>query len=38
MVEEENLRVLVIDSMNGFLNAMPHEQFSPCNCMSCSAI
>jgi circadian clock protein KaiC len=27
LVEEENLRVLVIDSMNGLLNAMPHEQF-----------
>lgn len=27
VVEEENLRVLVIDSMNGLLNAMPHEQF-----------
>lgn len=27
MVDEENLRLLVIDSMNGFLNAMPHEQF-----------
>lgn len=27
MVDEENLRVVVIDSMNGFLNAMPHEQF-----------
>ncbi len=27
LVEEENLRVLVVDSMNGFLNAMPHEQF-----------
>jgi circadian clock protein KaiC len=27
MVDEEHLRVLVIDSMNGFLNAMPHEQF-----------
>jgi circadian clock protein KaiC len=27
LVEEEHLRVLVIDSMNGFLNAMPHEQF-----------
>jgi circadian clock protein KaiC len=27
LVEEQNLRVLVIDSMNGFLNAMPHEQF-----------
>lgn len=27
MVDQENLRVLVIDSMNGFLNAMPHEQF-----------
>jgi circadian clock protein KaiC len=27
LAEEEDLRVLVIDSMNGFLNAMPHEQF-----------
>ncbi|HEY3988341.1 MAG TPA: ATPase domain-containing protein [Acidobacteriaceae bacterium] len=27
LVDEENLRVLVIDSMNGLLNAMPHEQF-----------
>ena len=27
LVEEENLRVLVIDSMNGLLNAMPNEQF-----------
>jgi circadian clock protein KaiC len=27
LVEKENLRLLVIDSMNGFLNAMPHEQF-----------
>ena len=27
MVDEENLRIVVIDSMNGFLNAMPHEQF-----------
>jgi circadian clock protein KaiC len=27
MVDEEGLRLLVIDSMNGFLNAMPHEQF-----------
>jgi len=27
MVEEQHLRVMVIDSMNGFLNAMPHEQF-----------
>lgn len=26
-VEQEGLRVLVIDSMNGLLNAMPHEQF-----------
>ncbi len=26
-VDEENLRVVVIDSMNGFLNAMPHEKF-----------
>lgn len=27
MVDEDHLRVLVIDSMNGFLNAMPHEKF-----------
>ncbi len=27
MVEEHALRIVVIDSMNGFLNAMPHEQF-----------
>lgn len=27
LVDEENLRVVVIDSMNGLLNAMPHEQF-----------
>jgi circadian clock protein KaiC len=27
LVDKENLRVLVLDSMNGFLNAMPHEQF-----------
>ena len=27
MVDEDNLRLIVIDSMNGFLNAMPHEQF-----------
>jgi circadian clock protein KaiC len=27
LVDEENLRVLVIDSMNGLLNAMPNEQF-----------
>jgi circadian clock protein KaiC len=27
LVEDHGLRVLVIDSMNGFLNAMPHEQF-----------
>jgi circadian clock protein KaiC len=27
LVDKERLRVLVIDSMNGFLNAMPHEQF-----------
>jgi circadian clock protein KaiC len=26
-VDRENLRVVVIDSMNGLLNAMPHEQF-----------
>jgi circadian clock protein KaiC len=27
LVDEEHLRVVVLDSMNGFLNAMPHEQF-----------
>jgi len=27
IVEEEQLRVVVIDSMNGFLNAMPNERF-----------
>ena len=27
LVDEQNLRVVVIDSMNGSLNAMPHEQF-----------
>lgn len=27
LVSSHGLRVLVIDSMNGFLNAMPHEQF-----------
>jgi circadian clock protein KaiC len=27
LVENENLRLVVVDSMNGFLNAMPHEQF-----------
>jgi circadian clock protein KaiC len=27
LVDEQHLRVVVIDSMNGFLNAMPHEQF-----------
>src|ERR1700733_12900672 len=27
LVDDENLRLVVIDSMNGFLNAMPHEQF-----------
>jgi circadian clock protein KaiC len=27
MVDEQNLRVLVLDSLNGFLNAMPNEQF-----------
>lgn len=27
LVDEENLRVLVVDSLNGFLNAMPHEKF-----------
>jgi circadian clock protein KaiC len=27
LVDEDHLRLVVIDSMNGFLNAMPHEQF-----------
>lgn len=27
LVNEQNLKLLVIDSLNGFLNAMPHEQF-----------
>jgi circadian clock protein KaiC len=27
LVEEEDLRVIVVDSMNGLLNAMPNEQF-----------
>ena len=27
LVDEENVRLIVIDSINGFLNAMPHEQF-----------
>jgi circadian clock protein KaiC len=27
LVDEENVRVVVLDSLNGFLNAMPHEQF-----------
>ncbi len=27
LVENHNLRLVVIDSMNGFLNSMPHEQF-----------
>jgi len=27
LLDEEMLKVLVIDSLNGFLNAMPHEQF-----------
>jgi circadian clock protein KaiC len=27
LVDSQNLRVLVIDSMNGLLNAMPHEQY-----------
>ncbi len=27
LVDTESLRVLVIDSMNGLLNAMPHEQY-----------
>ncbi len=27
LVDEDHLRMVVIDSMSGFLNAMPHEQF-----------
>jgi circadian clock protein KaiC len=27
LVDEQQLRVVVLDSLNGFLNAMPHEQF-----------
>jgi circadian clock protein KaiC len=27
-VEEEDVRLVVIDSVNGYLNAMPHERFS----------
>jgi circadian clock protein KaiC len=27
LVDEQGLRLLVIDSLSGFLNAMPHEQF-----------
>lgn len=27
LVDEENLKLLIIDSLNGFLHAMPHEQF-----------
>jgi circadian clock protein KaiC len=27
LVDSEKLRVVVLDSLNGFLNAMPHEQF-----------
>jgi circadian clock protein KaiC len=27
LVDEEELKILVIDSLNGFLNAMPNEQF-----------
>lgn len=27
LVDQNDLRLVVIDSMNGFLNAMPHEQF-----------
>ncbi len=27
LVDNEKLRVVVLDSLNGFLNAMPHEQF-----------
>jgi len=27
LVDEQDLQMVVIDSLNGFLNAMPHEQF-----------
>jgi circadian clock protein KaiC len=27
LVDEQGLRLVVLDSLNGFLNAMPHEQF-----------
>lgn len=27
LVDHHDLRIVIIDSMNGFLNAMPHEQF-----------
>jgi circadian clock protein KaiC len=27
LVDDDHLRVVVLDSLNGFLNAMPHEQF-----------
>jgi circadian clock protein KaiC len=27
LVDDKSLRVVVLDSLNGFLNAMPHEQF-----------
>jgi circadian clock protein KaiC len=27
LVDEKHLRLVVLDSMNGFLNAMPQEQF-----------
>lgn len=27
LVDEQDLQMIVIDSLNGFLNAMPHEQF-----------
>ena len=27
LVDEDHLQVVVLDSLNGFLNAMPHEQF-----------
>jgi circadian clock protein KaiC len=27
LVDDEKLRVVVLDSLNGFLNAMPHERF-----------
>jgi len=35
MVEKEDTRVVVIDSLTGYLNAMPNENCSCCTCTSC---